>query len=69
MLQFSTFTGSIFILETNIYNTYVIQMYNENYVSLHNEYTMYLSTFNYICKVCMNHVKHFSHVRLWSFTR
>jgi len=69
MLQFLTFTCSIFILETNIYNTYVIQMYNENYVSLHNEYTMYLSTFNYICKVFMNHVKHFSYVRLWSCMR
>ena len=28
MLKMLTFTGSIFVLETNIYNKYVIQMYN-----------------------------------------
>ena len=44
MLQILTFTGSIFVLETNIYNKYVIQIYNKNlwcrYVSLHNENTI-----------------------------
>ena len=28
MLKMLTFTGSIFVLETNIYTKYVIQMYN-----------------------------------------
>jgi len=52
MLQMLTFTGSIFVLETNIYNKYEMHIYNKNcrYVSLHNEN-------NYIYKVCINHIK------------
>ena len=44
MLQILLYTGSIFVLKTNIYNKYEMHIYNKNlwwrYISLHNETTM-----------------------------
>ena len=48
MLQMLTFTGSIFVLETNIYNKYEMHIYNKN---LGCRYDMFLYTLRIRCKL------------------